>query len=140
MIRIVESGMFLLPYSASLILSKMDTSLKQILLKRTTSCALIVQFQQASNCSKATIKTRKRYKICFNLIIKTPKRRHSHNLKLLKYQRERKYLSCFKAIQNNQNNYYDQALRFPLNEISKSSPLYSLRRSIQISIKGVGLL
>ena len=27
---------------------------------------LIVQFQQASNCSKSTVKTRKRCKICFN--------------------------------------------------------------------------
>ena len=35
------------------------------------SCTLIVQFQQASNCSKSTVNTRKRCAICSYLTVKT---------------------------------------------------------------------
>ena len=35
------------------------------------SCTLIIQFQQAPNCSKLTVNTRKRCEICFNLTIKS---------------------------------------------------------------------
>ena len=34
------------------------------------SCTIIVQFQQASNCSKSTVNTRKRCEICSDLTIK----------------------------------------------------------------------
>ena len=40
------------------------------------SCTLIVQFQQATNCSKSTVDTRKRCEICSKITIKTPKRRN----------------------------------------------------------------
>ena len=35
------------------------------------SCTLIIQFQQAPNCSKLTVNTRKRCEICFNLTMKS---------------------------------------------------------------------
>ena len=49
-----------------------------------------VHFQQVSNCSKSAVNTRKRCKIYSYLTIKSPKRRHWHDLKLPKYQREKK--------------------------------------------------
>ena len=35
------------------------------------SCTLIVQFQRASNRSKSTVNTKKRWKLCSNLTVKT---------------------------------------------------------------------
>ena len=34
-------------------------------------CTLMIQFQQASNCSKSKVNTRKRFEICSDLTIKT---------------------------------------------------------------------
>ena len=95
--RLVVSGAFLLPYSASLLsfssfqshfqetLSTVDTLLKWTpcfghvsvtLDSFPCSCTLLVQFQQATNCSKSTVNIRKRCEICSKLIIKKPKRRN----------------------------------------------------------------
>ena len=88
---LVESGMFLLPCSPLLMfLFILDSFLRKPLkighlLKRTPCFGpigvrarqfslqriLITQFQQASNCSKLTVNTRKRCEIYFNLTIKS---------------------------------------------------------------------
>ena len=91
LIRIVVSGMFLFhallrlcvslhfrliswkpslkwtPSKAISCLGPLGVRFRQFSLQST----LIIQFQQASNCSKLTVNTRKRCEICSNLTIKT---------------------------------------------------------------------
>ena len=74
--------------------------------------------------------------ICSNLTIKTPKGCLWNNLKLFKYQRERKQLICFKTIYN----YYAQILPLEWNLQKARRFILSDVVHIQVPIKGAGIL